>query len=318
MKGCILDQRSFDQNDIDITPLLDQLEGWRLFNSSTDEEVDERIAGCEVVITNKVRIGRSSIEKAGNLKLVMLAATGTDNVDLQACSDRGIVVCNARQYSNPAVVQHTFTLMLCLMTSVISYREDVRAGAWSASDIFCLLDHPIRELQGKTLGIIGFGNLGSAVSRVAEAFGMRILLCQRPGNSANTEGRVSLDELLKHSDVITLHCPLTPETRHLLSRKQFAKMKNEAVLINTARGAIVDAEALADALRNGEIAGAGIDVLDQEPPTPEHPLLAKDIPNLILTPHNAWGTRESRQRLVTQMADNLAGWLAGTVRNQVN
>lgn len=317
MKGCILDRRSFDRDDIDLSSLLDQLDTWRHFDSSTNDQVDEKISDCEVVITNKVRLDRENIERADCLKLVMLAATGTDNVDLQACRKRGIVVCNARQYSNPAVVQHTFTLMLNLMTSVIEYHHDVRSGRWSDSKVFCLLDHPIREMEGKTLGIIGYGNLGRAVARVAEAFGMHILLCQRPGGEA-TGGRVPLDSLLQQADVITLHCPLTPETHHLLSQHQFGQMKKDAVLINTARGAIVDAAALADALRNGDIAGAGIDVLDQEPPSPDHPLLASEIPNLILTPHNAWGTRESRQRLVGQMTDNLAGWLAGNPRNQVN
>jgi len=316
MKGCILDNRSFDRDDIDSRSLIDQLDQWKVYGSSRNEEVDNKIADCEVVITNKVRINRATIERAEKLRLVMLAATGTDNVDLEACKERGITVCNARQYSNPAVVQHTFTLMLSLMTNVISYQRDVKQGKWSKSDIFCLLDYPIMEMEGKTIGIIGYGNLGSAVAKVAEAFGMVVKICQRP-NSKPVDGRLALTRLVEISDVISIHCPLTPDTHHLISTEQFSLMKQNAILINTARGAIVDVSALAHALRNRQISGAGIDVLDQEPPGPDYPLLSDDIPNLLLTPHNAWATFESRQRLVQQLAENLSGWLQGSPRNVV-
>lgn len=316
MKGCILDKRSFDRGDIKLTGLTEQLEHWQHFESTTDDEVAGKIADCEVVITNKVQLTRETIEGAEKLRLVLLAATGTDNVDLNACRERGIVVCNARQYSNPAVVQHTFTLMLCLMTNVIRYHEDVTTGNWSRSDIFCLLNYPIREMEGRTLGIIGYGNLGKAVANVALSFGMRVEICQRP-NSKPVPGRMPLSDLLGASDVVSIHCPLTPDTHHLLNQQTFAKMKSDAILINTARGAIVESDSLAAALRKGAIGGAGIDVLDQEPPRPDHPLLVDDIPNLIVTPHNAWGTRESRQRLVAQMAANLKSWRDGSPQNVV-
>lgn len=316
MKGCILDNSSFDRKDIDIGVLSSQLDEWKIFNSSRQQDVDNRISDCEVVITNKVRITRNNIECADRLGLILLAATGTDNVDLEACKEKGIMVCNARQYSNPAVVQHTFTLILSLMTNIIAYQHDVKQGKWSNSDIFCLLDHPIRELEGKTLGIIGYGNLGSAVARVAEAFGAVVKICQRP-NSAPVDGRLQLSDLLSVSDILSIHCPLTPDTHHLIGATEFSSMKQSAILINTARGAIVDVDALAEALKSGQISGAGIDVLDQEPPAPDYPLLATDIPNLILTPHNAWATLESRQRLVQQMADNLCGWLQNTPQNRV-
>ena len=316
MKGCILDQRTFDREDICMQGLLGRLDEWDHWPGSLHEQAAERIAGCGVVITNKVRLDRETVLNADALKLVIIAATGTDNIDLDACRERGVVVCNAIRYSRPAVVQHTFTLMLNLMTSQPAYREDVRNGDWSRSKIFCLLDHPIRELEGKTLGIVGYGDLGSRVAEVGRAFGMHIAIAARPGTAPSGD-RLALDDLLSASDVISLHCPLTPQTHHLLSDKAFRQMRSDAVLINTARGAIIDDEALVRALRAGEIAGAGIDVLDREPPPPDHPLLATDIPNLIVTPHNAWGTRESRQRLVTQMEEILAAWQAGAPLNVV-
>ncbi|MEJ2177617.1 MAG: NAD(P)-dependent oxidoreductase, partial [Gammaproteobacteria bacterium] len=243
MKGCILDKRSFDRGDVELALLCDQLEHWNHFDSTRDEQVDDRIAGCQVVITNKVRLSRRNIEAADQLQLVLIAATGTDNVDLEACRQQGIAVCNARQYSNPAVVQHTFTLMLCLMTNLINYHRDVAEGLWSQSSVFCLLDHPIRELTGKSLGIVGYGNLGSAVAKVAEAFGMRINICQRP-NTAPNAGRLPLHEFLATSDVVSLHCPLTPDTTHLLNKETLGLMRSDAILINTARGAIIEPESL--------------------------------------------------------------------------
>ena len=312
MKGCILDRQSFDRGDIELAALLDQLDNWKSWDSTTHELASERIDDAEVVITNKVRIDRRAIEANPGIRLIMLAATGTDNVDLDACRDNNIVVCNARQYSNPAVVQHVYTLILSLMTRVMDYHRDVREGLWSQSDIFCLLDHPIRELEGKTLGIVGYGNLGQAVAGVGRAFGMEIVLCERPGSTPSSDSeRLALSDFLAASDVVSLHCPLTEDTRGMFSSAEFAAMKNDAILINTARGAIVDTEALVSALRDGQIGGAGIDVLDQEPPAPDYPLLNPDIPNLIVTPHNAWGTRESRQRLVDQLAENLGAWRDG-------
>jgi glycerate dehydrogenase len=316
MRGCILDRRSFDLGDIDMNPLLQQLDGWSHYPSSRHEQAAERIAGCTVVVTNKVRLDRETIRGCDTLKLVMLAATGTDNVDLEACHEHGVVVCNARRYSRPAVVQHTFALILGLVTNLLAYNRDVRKGAWSRSDVFCLLDHPVRELEGKTLGIVGLGDLGSRVADIGRAFGMPVIVSARPGSEPG-DARLPMDEFLESADVISLHCPLTRETRHLFSVQQFARMRNDAIIINTARGAIIDPVALAWALREGQIGGAGIDVLEEEPPAPDHPLLATDIPNLIVTPHNAWGTRESRQRLVGQISENLAAWRAGTPCNVV-
>ena len=316
MRGCILDKRSFDRDDIEVEQLTCQLNDWQHFESSTNAQVDERIADCDVVITNKVRLSRQNVEGASKLKLILIAATGTDNVDLEACKQLDVVVCNARQYSNPAVVQHTFNLMLCLMTNFPRYQNDVASGKWSESDVFCLLDYPIRELAGKSLGIIGYGNLGKAVASVAEAFSMQVNICQRP-NTGPASGRLPLSGLLSVSDIVSLHCPLTTDTHHLINHSTLSMMKSDAILINTARGAIIEPESLVSALRQGSIGGAGIDVLDSEPPPKNHPLLKNDIPNLLVTPHNAWGTRESRQRLVNQMADNLKSWRDGSPKNVV-
>ena len=316
MKGCILDKRSFDRDDIAVEKLTGQLPDWRQYESSEEAQVKERISGCDVVITNKVRLSRQTIENANELKLILIAATGTDNVDLKACKDQGVVVCNARQYSNPAVVQHTFNLILCLMSNFTRYQSDVESGKWSESDVFCLLDYPIRELAGRSIGIIGYGNLGRAVASVAKAFGMKVNLCQRP-NTEPVSGRLPLHELLSVSDIVSLHCPLTTDTHHLINHSTLSMMKSESILINTARGAIIEPESLVSALRQGTIGGAGIDVLDVEPPPKDHPLLESGIPNLIVTPHNAWGTQESRQRLVDQMADNLKSWREGSPKNAV-
>ena len=265
------------------------------------------------------------MQNCKTLKLILIAATSTDNVDLEFCKQRGIIVCNVRHYATAAVAQHTLGLMLNLMTSQINYHRDVQQGAWSKSDVFCLLNHPIVESEGKTLGILGYGTLGRKVASIAQALGMEILVWQRPNSEISKDGagissieRVSLDVLLSKSDVISLHCPLTSQTQHLFSDTQFEAMKQSAYIINTARGAIIDSRALATALREHKIAGAGIDVLESEPPDPDHPLLDNSIPNLIVTPHNAWGTRESRQRLVEQLAVSLHGWLDNNVVNQVN
>ena len=316
LRGVILDRDSFDRGDIDLSPLLQSLPDWSHHASSKNHQVAKRISDCEVVITNKVVIGEQEINQAPQLKLILLAATGTDNVDLDACREKGITVCNVREYSTPSVVQHTFTLILNLMTRMPRYLEDVNEKAWQQSPVFCLLNHPIRELQDKQLGIVGLGNLGSKVATVAEAFGMKVSVSQRPGGAPQA-GRVAFDQLLAESDIITLHCPLTPDTRDLFSTKEFEMMKSDALIINTARGAIINSEALVAALRNGMIGGAGIDVLDQEPPGEAHPLVQEDIPNLVLTPHNAWASIETRQRLVSHLAANLNAWKQGNPINTV-
>ena len=316
LNGTILDMQSFDRQDIDPGPLQGLPVDWTFHPFTRPENTAERIRDMHVVITNKVAIDRETIRRTPSLRLVLIAATGTDNVDLDACREQDITVCNVRHYATPAVVQHTIGLMLNLLTGMPETAQAVRAGAWSRSEVFCLLDHPIVEASGKTLGIVGYGTLGKAVGRVARALGMQVTVAQRLYGTA-LPGRVDFDRLVRESDVISLHCPLTEQTRHLFSAREFAMMKPEAVIINTARGAIIDSQALISALRGGRIAGAGIDVLDREPPPADHPLLQDGIPNLIVTPHNAWGSRESRQRLVAMLADNFSAWHSGEPVNAV-
>ncbi len=319
MKGVILDKNSFDKNDIVLTGLEIPGIDWSHYPATRAGQTLERVSPHQIVITNKVVLDHDLIRRCPNLKLILIAATGTDNVALDVCRERGIVVCNVRHYATPAVAQHTIALILNLLTSQTRYLQDVQQGKWSSSDVFCLLDHPIIETSGKILGIIGYGTLGRKVAKIAEAMDMQVLLCHRPGSQDVPEpGRVHFDEWLERSDILSLHCPLNADTHHLFDQRAFKKMKKSAILVNTARGAIIDSAALIHALEHGEIAGAGIDVFDLEPPPPDHPLLRTRHPNLLITPHNAWGSRETRQRLVDALAENLTGWLDGRPINVVS
>ena len=290
--------------------------GVLLHGQTSNAEVAARIAGFEVVLANKCRLDRAAIAGDPRLRLIALTATGVDNVDTAAAREAGVAVCNLRDYCTPSVVQHVFAMLLALTHRLADYQALVRAGRWQQANQFSVLDHPIRELEGRVMGIVGFGALGRAVARVAEAFGMQVQLANRPGGPA-TDGRHDLDDMLPRLDVLSLHCPLTDATRGLVGAARFARMKPDAVLINTARGALVDTRALAEALRNGRLGGAGIDVLEQEPPPADHPLLDPAISNLIVTPHVAWAARESRQRCLDELARSVASFLAGGRRNRV-
>ena len=316
MHGVILDRETFDLGDVDCSALLQSLDSWDSYPRSSAAQVKRRLAQAEVAVTNKVVLDAGKLSALPRLQLIVVAATGVNNVDLEAAYAHGIMVCNARNYSTPAVVQHTIGLMLALTTSLPQYLEAVRAGHWSRSSSFCLLDYPIHELSGRTLGIVGYGALGKGVARAARALGMRVLLCNRPG-APHKKGRVPLAELLPQVDVLSLHCPLTEHTRGLIDGAALGAMKPDALLINTARGGIVDESALATALLKGVIGGAAMDCLAEEPPPAANPLLNKNIPNLLVTPHSAWGSRETRQRLAEQVADIISGWRAGAPRNQV-
>lgn len=317
MLGVFLDRDTVDRGDVDLSVLEQRLPQWRYYGLTSADELRERIKDAEVIISNKVVLDEAAFATAPKLKLVCVAATGTNNVDMTAASRHGVAVCNVRAYATPSVVQHTFAMILSLSTNLGRYRRAVMRGEWANSPHFCLLDYPIHEIAGKTLGIVGYGELGHGVAKVAEAFGMEVLISQRPG-AAPQAGRIPLHELLPQVDVLTLHCPLTPETRNLIGEKELALMKPNALLINTARGGIVDEVALANALRNNRIAGAATDVLTTEPPRNGNPLLADDVPNIIITPHTAWASVESRQRLLDQIALNIEAFLKGTPRNQVN
>jgi glycerate dehydrogenase len=318
MQSVFLDYATATINgDLDPGSLRRALPGLVLHDHTAQEDVAHRVAGCAVVLVNKLRITREIIESAPSLRLIALAATGTNNVDLATARDRGIAVCNVRDYCTASVVQHTLGVLLSLTHKLREYDALVRSGAWQRGDEFCLLDHPIRELVGRKLGIVGYGALGKGVARAAhQALGMDVLIAQRPGGE-RTAGRVVLDELLPQVDVLSLHCPLTAATQGLIDARRLAQMKPDAVLINTARGGLVDAAALTDALRAHRLGGAAIDVLVQEPPVDGSPLLAPDIPNLIVTPHIAWAAREARQRCLDEMAANVEDFLRGGHRGRV-
>ncbi|MEW6613433.1 MAG: 2-hydroxyacid dehydrogenase [Pseudomonadota bacterium] len=316
LKIAFLDLETLFPEDLDLGPLRELSPHCQFHPRTPPEALNDHLQAADIVISNKTVISAEALRQAPRLKLICIAATGTNNVDLAAAGALGIPVCNVRNYATPSVVQHTFALMLALRNRLFDYHGDVMAGAWARAGQFCFLDHRFQELAGKTLGIVGFGTLGQAVARVAEAFGMEVLVAQRPGAQPRM-GRLPLRELLPQVDVLSLHCPLTPETRGLIDADALARMRPDALLVNTARGGIVDEAALAAALRAGRLGGAGVDVLAEEPPVHGSPLLAPDVPRLIVTPHIAWASREARQRMVDELAANIRAFLAGMPRNLV-
>ncbi|ROM80942.1 glycerate dehydrogenase [Pseudomonas brassicacearum] len=316
-RAVFLDHPSLDLGDLDLDPLRRCFGELQLFDRTTPEQVTERLMGATVAITNKVVIDAAAMAASPELKLILISATGTNNVDLAAARQQGITVCNCQGYGTPSVAQHTIMLLLNLATRLSDYQKAVGDGRWQQATQFCLLDYPIVELQGKTLGLLGHGELGSAVGRLAEAFGMRVLLGQIPGRPARPD-RLPLDQLLPQVDALTLHCPLNEHTRHFIGARELALLKSGAFVINTARGGLIDEQALAEALRNGHLGGAATDVLSVEPPTQGNPLLAGDVPRLIVTPHNAWGSREARQRIVGQMTENTQGFFSGAAQRVVS
>ncbi|WP_417694020.1 2-hydroxyacid dehydrogenase [Pseudomonas sp.] len=316
-RAVFLDHPSLDLGDLDLGPLRNCFSELQLFARTSQDEVSERLKGATVAITNKVMIDATAMAANPELKLILISATGTNNVDLDAARQHGITVCNCQGYGTPSVAQHTIMLLLNLATRLGDYQKAVGEGRWQQASQFCLLDYPIVELEGKTLGLLGHGELGSAVGRLVEAFGMRVLLGQIPGRPARPD-RLPLDQLLPQVDALTLHCPLNEHTRNFIGARQLALLKPGAFVLNTARGGLIDEQALADALRSGHLGGAATDVLSVEPPTQGNPLLAADIPRLIVTPHNAWGSREARQRIVGQLTENAQGFFSGTARRVVS
>jgi len=317
MRAVFLDFGTVSGGDLDTRTLERALPGIALHDRTPQAGVPARIAGHEVVLANKSVIDGATIAANPQLKLVALTATGVDNVDVAAARAAGVAVCNLRDYCTDSVAQHAFALLLALTHRVADYHALVAGGRWQAAGQFSVFPYPIRELSGRVLGIVGHGALGGAVAKIARAFGMRVEVANRPGGTA-VEGRLDLDVMLPQLDVLSLHCPLTDATRGLVSRERLARMKPDAVLINTARGALVDARALAEALKSGRLGGAGIDVLEREPPPAGHPLLDPLIPNLILTPHVAWAAREARQRCLDELALNVQSFLSGGRRNRVD
>ena len=316
MRAVFLDLDSLNPQDLDLQPLQECVQDWQLHHHTEPDQVDERIAHARIIVSNKVRITREHIQAAPELHLICVAATGTNNIDLDAASDAGVIVSNARNYATASVVEHVYSLLLTLVRQLDSYRKRVKAGDWSRSPNFCLFDESIEELSGKTLGIIGFGVLGQAVAQLAQGFSMHVQIAQRLHGSPLPE-RTPFYQLLETSDIVSLHCPLSAQTQGLIGEAQFRRMRNTAILINTARGGIVDEKVLVRALQQGWIAAAGVDVVAQEPAKASNPLLHYSSPRLIVTPHVAWASRAARQRLVTEIVDNIQAFLRGSTRNTV-
>lgn len=318
MQGVFLDFGTMGAGDLDPSPLAETVDEFRVFDSTPTKLVASRIDGVEFVFVNKVRLTEPLIAKANSLRFIGLTATGVDNVDTEAARGHGVAVCNIRAYCTQSVVEHVFAVLLNLTHSIRQYDRMARSGVWQTADNFCLLEYAIRELSTMTIGIVGYGELGSAVADMARRFGMSVLIAGRPGSRGNAnDGRVDLADVLKECDVVSLHCPLTDETRGLIGRTELERMKPDAILINTARGALVDTAALGEALANGTIAAAAIDVLPQEPPFDGDPLLDYAGDNLIVTPHIAWGTQAARQNAINELAANVRAFLAGKKRNRI-
>tara|TARA_R110002096_G_scaffold29497_2_gene88723 strand:+ start:31481 stop:32434 length:954 start_codon:yes stop_codon:yes gene_type:complete len=288
-----------------------------IFDVTTAEQVAQRIDGAVIALANKVRFPARLLQENPRLRLIGLTATGTDNVDLAAAQELDIAVCNIRNYCTQSVAEHVFGSLLNLTHNLSRYDTAVRRGEWQKSQDFCLMTYPLRELSTMTLGIVGYGALGKGVARLARNFGMRVIVSARPGTSDSEEDRVSFDALLRRSDVISLHCPLTPDTAGLFDAEAFSKMKSDAILINTARGGLVESAALVTALTRGDIAAAAIDVLPEEPPVNGDPLLDYTGDNLQITPHVAWATGAARQAAIDELVANVTAFLHGEKRNRV-
>jgi glycerate dehydrogenase len=291
---------------------------WVDFEQTLPGDVVARLQDASIVITNKVKLPGEVLAQTPGVKMIAVAATGTDNVDLGYCREHGIVVSNIRGYAVDTVPEHAFMMMLALRRNLIGWREDVHAGLWQQADQFCLFTRPVNDLHGSTLGLIGYGSLGRGMRKLAEAFGMKVLVAEHKTAATLRDGYTPFDTVLREADVISLHTPLTAETRHMISTREFSLMKPGTLLINTARGNLVDEAALIEALQSGRIGGAGFDVLAVEPPRDGNPLLDLDLPNFILTPHVAWSSREAMQTLADQLVDNIEAFVAGSPRNVVS
>lgn len=291
---------------------------WVQYDRTREDEAAARIQDADIVIVNKVKLSAQTLAQAPRLKLIAVAATGTDNIDLAACQQRGIVVSNVRNYAVHTVPEHTFALIFALRRSVCAYRDAVKAGRWQEAAQFCFFDHPIRDLAGSTLGIVGDGVLGQAVAGIGRALGMRVLFSAHKGRTGQGRLYTPFEDVLRQADVLTLHCPLNAQTRHMIGAAEFAQMARHPLLINTGRGGLVDEAAVGPALQAGQISGAAFDVTSVEPPPADHPFMALlERPDFILTPHVAWASAEAIQALADQLIDNIEAFVRGTPVNVV-
>jgi glycerate dehydrogenase len=315
VKAVFLDYDTVSRGDLDLSA-LSAAAGDLSLCESDDAKTAERIRDAQIVLLNKIELPRGLLAGAPNLKLIAVAGTGTNNIDLAAARELGIGVCNVRGYCTSSVVQHVWGLILSLTQHISDYARLVEDGSWTQHEALTVLSYPIRELKGRVFGVVGWGELGRGAAAVAEAFGMRVVIANRRDRDPMPD-RMELEQLLAVSDIVSLHCPLDASTRGLIGARELALMKPDALLINTARGGLVDGYALAAALKAGRLGGSGIDVLPHEPPRSDDPLLDPDIPNLILTPHVAWAAREARQRCIDEMAANIRDFAAGGHRSRV-
>ena len=290
---------------------------WAEYETTAPDEVVQRLEGATIAIVNKVRLGKAELDRLLKLKMIGVAATGYDVIDVQECRARGIAVANIRNYAVNTVPEHVFTMVLALRRNLVAYHQSVRQGRWQRADQFCYFDYPIGDLAGKTIGIIGEGAIGQGTARIARGFDMKVLFADHAPPKPHSIEFTPLQTLLEQSDVISLHLPMTEATRGMIGERELKAMKKSALLINTARGGLVDEAALAKALKQGWIGGAGFDVLTDEPPKAGNPLLDLDLPNLIVTPHVAWASDEAMQFLADQLIDNVQAWQSGKPQNLV-
>ncbi|MDV5171075.1 D-2-hydroxyacid dehydrogenase [Photobacterium rosenbergii] len=291
---------------------------WTHYPSTHPDQVIERLESATIAITNKVVLDAGILAKLPKLKMVAIAATGTNNVDLAYCREHGITVSNIRGYAVDSVPEHAVAMMFALRRNLLGYHRDIQQGVWQEKKQFCFFTHPINDIRGATLGLIGSGGLGQAMATLGRALGMKVIFAERKSTETCREGYQPFHEVLVQADVLSLHCPLTDETRNLIGRGELKQMKDSAIVINTGRGGLVDELALVDALRSGEIAGAGCDVFTEEPAGDDNPLIANsDLPNLLLTPHVAWGSDSAIQTLANQLIDNINAFVAGKAQNVV-
>ena len=310
MDAVLLDGATLGPEDLDFSPLRAAVNSLRCYQYTQPYDVVGRLAGAHIALVNKVVLDATHLSQLPQLKHIIVLATGINNIDVKAATKLGISIQNCRAYGVDSVAQHCLMMMLSLSTRMLSYRRSINNGDWSTSAQFCMLDYPVESLAGKTLGIVGYGDLGKGVANLARAFGMTILIAARQGQEPR-DGRIPLDKLLPQVDVLSLHCPLTQNTTNLIDWPQLCALPNTALLINCARGGIVNEAALIKALDEGQIAGAGIDVLTQEPPPEDHPLLAVERDNLIITPHTAWASRQARQTILNQVVENIQSLISG-------
>ena len=307
MQTVILDADSLGE-DVDLDPLRQAAPSLTIYGHTEAAEVDARISGIDIVVVNKVKLNEAHFVSHPQLKLIAVTATGTNNIDMEAAAKFNIKVCNVVRYGTPTIVQHVYSMILALSNHLLNYQAEVSSGAWQISPTFCLMNHSIRELSGLKMGIVGYGDLGKAVAAIAPVFGLDVLIGARPGTQSGHRNGVTclpLEKLLAEADVLSLHCLLSDQTRNMIDAKALKMMKKDALLINVARGGLVDEQALANALKNHELGGAGFDVLSEEPPVKGNALLDPTIPNLILTPHCAWASLQARQRLIDFSATNI-------------